>query len=154
MRKQSAMWFTLTLSALLALVAACGPTNSTPNAATSVAHPVATVSASENIYVLDGYTPLGANTISDQQIVAFHPGSANPATLVTLPTGLTSQDHQRLYTATTSDNGQTTISILDTRTGTTIHSFVIVGAYAIAEQDFANSVSSPDGRWLALRATG
>jgi DNA-binding beta-propeller fold protein YncE len=153
MQKRSIAWFTLTLSVVLMLAVACGPTTPTRNVATSVTHPVATVPTGENIYVLDGYNPLGANRIGEQQIVAFHPGSANPATLVTLPIGLTSQDHQRLYTATARD-GQTTISIINTQTGTAMHSFVIAGTYAIAEQDFANSVSSPDGRWLALHEMG
>ncbi len=172
MQKRSVIWLTLPLSVLLTLIIACGPTPPRPNpttstgvmerslrsayqflAPTNVTHPVATVPPGENLYVLDGYTPLGANSTDGQQIVAFHPGSANPATLVTLPTGLTSQDHQRLYTATARD-GQTTIAIFNTQTGAKIHSFAIAGTYSIAEQDFANSVSSHDGRWLALRQVG
>jgi WD40 repeat protein len=153
MQKQSVIWLTLTLSVLLILAVACGPATATSNPTTRVTHPVATVPAGENIYVLDGYTSLGGNSQGGRQIVALHPGSANPATLVTLPTGLTSQDHQRLYTATAKD-GRTTIAIVNTQTGATMHSFVITGTYSIAEQDFANSVSSPDGRWLALRQSG
>src|SRR5216684_6856472 len=172
MQKRSVICLTLPLSVLLTLIIACGPTTPRPNpttstgvmerslrsayqflAPTNVTHPVATVPPGENLYVLDGYTPLGANSTDGQQIVAFHPGSANPATLVTLPTGLTSQDHQRLYTAT-ARGGQTAIAIINTQTGAKIHSFVIAGTYSIVEQDFANSVSSPDGRWLALRQVG
>ncbi|HET8851088.1 MAG TPA: hypothetical protein VFN02_01035 [Ktedonobacteraceae bacterium] len=153
MQKRSVIWFTLTMSVLLILAVACGPASATNNPTTGVRHPVTTVPTGENIYVLDGYTSLGGNSQGGRQIVAFHPGSANPTTLVTLPTGLTSQNHQRLYTATARD-GQTTISIINTQTGATMHSFVIVGRYSIAEQDFANSVSSPDGRWLALRQSG
>ena len=153
MQKQSIIWLTLTLSVLLILAVACGPATATSNPTTGVTHPVTTIPTGENIYVLDGYTSLGASSIGEQQIVAFHPGSANPTTLVTLPTGLTSQNHQRLYTAIAKD-GWTTISIVNTQTGATMHSFVIAGTYSIAEQDFANSVSSPDGRWLALRQSG
>jgi DNA-binding beta-propeller fold protein YncE len=152
MQKRSIIWLTLTLSLLLMLVVACGPTTTTHNPSTNAGHSVASVPVAENIYVLDGYTPLSGNTIGGQQIVAFRTGSANPSTLVTLPVGLTSQDHQRLYTAT-AKNGQTTIAIINTSTGKTMHSFVIAGTYTIAEQDFVNSVSSPDGRWLALRQT-
>jgi hypothetical protein len=144
---------------VLLLAVACGPTTSTHNPTANVTHPVASIPTTENIYVLDGYTPLGANTTGEQQIVGFRSGSANPTALVTLPVGLTSQDHQRLYTASTinrraTGNGQTTIAIINTQTGKTMHSFVITGTYTIAEQDFANSVSSPDGRWLALRQVG
>ncbi len=167
MQKRSVIWFTLTMSVLLILAVACGPATATSNPIAGVTHKEyptinrgrsawgadSEVPPGENIYVLDGYTSLGANSIGGQQIVAFHPGSTNPTTLVTLPTGLTSQDHQRLYTATARD-GQTTISIINTQTGATMHSFVIAGTYSIAEQDFANSVSSPDGRWLALRQSG
>src|SRR6266567_9155797 len=126
MQKRSLFWLTLTLSALLTLIAACGTGTSTSNPTTvqnapsnaahpvaTTMHPVATVPAGENLYVLDGYTPSGSSS-TKQQIVAFHPGSVNPVPLVTLPAGLTSQDHQRLYTATAA-NGQTTIAILNTR---------------------------------------
>ena len=150
MQKQSIIWLTLTLSVILTLVTACGPATSTSNPTTSVRHPIATVPAGENLYVLDGYAPLGTSSIGNQQIIAFHPGSTDPTTLITLPAGLTSQDHQRLYTATARD-GQTTITIINTQTGATLHAFVIAGTYSIAEQDFTNAVSSPDGRWLALR---
>jgi hypothetical protein len=158
MQKRYLFWLTLTLSALLTLIAACGTGTSTSNPTTvqnapsKAAHPVATVPAGENLYVLDGYTPSGSSS-TKQQIVAFHPGSTNPVTLVTLPAGLTSQDHQRLYTATAA-NGQTTIAILNTRTGKTLHSFAISGIYSTAGQSFENAVISPDGRWLALRQLG
>jgi hypothetical protein len=153
MQKQSITWLTLTLSVLLTLITACGPATSTSNPTINVTHPSATVPAGENLYVLDGYAPLGTNSIGNQQIIAFHPGSPDPTTLITLPAGLTSQDHQRLYTATARD-GQTTITIINTQAGATLHAFVIAGTYSIAEQDFTNAVSSPDGRWLALRQVG
>src|SRR5437868_6035363 len=88
MQKKSALWLTLMLSVLLALVTACGS-----NTPISKSTAVPTVPSGENIYVLDGYTPLGSLG-TGQQIVAFHPGSANPATLVSLPAGLTSLNHQ------------------------------------------------------------
>src|SRR5712691_12916427 len=150
MQKKAILWLTLMLSALLILVVACGPVSTatnptTPNKATTgnnqttgvtnLTPSVTTVPTTEHLYVLDGYTPLGAT--GSQQIVAFHPGSVNPTTLVTLPAGLTSSDHQRLYTAIAT-NGQTTIAIRNTQTGATMHTFVISGTYSIAEQDFAN----------------
>ena len=153
MQKQFIIWLTLTLSVILTLITACGPATSTSNPTTSVTHPIATVPAGENLYVLDGYAPLGTSSIGNQQIIAFHPGSPDPTPLITLPAGLTSQDHQRLYTATARD-GQTTIAIINTQTGATLHAFVIAGTYSIAEQHFTNAVSSPDGRWLALRQVG
>src|ERR1700716_4261827 len=91
MRKKSTLGLMLLLSALLTFMAACG-TNSTISKTTLA--PQATVPTGENIYVLDGYTPQGSTGIG-QHIVAFHPGSANPAALVSLPAGLTSLDHQR-----------------------------------------------------------
>jgi len=146
MQKKSIFWLTLILSVFLPLVAACGS-----NTPTGTTKPTSTISSGENLYVLDGYTPLGSQS-TGQHIVAFHPGSANPTTLVTLPAGLTSLDHQRIYIATP-QHGQTTISIYNTQTGTTIRSFVISGTYSTAGQDYATSVISPDGRWLVLRQT-
>src|SRR5437588_5175228 len=125
MQKKSIFWLPLILSVLVSLVAACG--SNTPGGNSST---VATVPPGENIYVLDGYTPQGA-TSSGQRIVVFHPASANPGPLLTLPAGLTSQDHQRLYTATP-HNGQTTITVVNTQTGATIRSFVIAGTYSTA----------------------
>jgi len=95
MPKKSTSWLIVMLSMLLPLVAACGTGAST---GTSLSGMV-TVPHGENLYVLDGYSPLGTNS-SGQQIVAFHPGSANPAALLTLPAGLTSMDHRTLYMAT------------------------------------------------------
>src|SRR5438105_12694643 len=92
MQKKPALWYTLILSGLLVLVAACG--SKTPFSSSSA---TATVPVGENIYVLDGYA---GSTGAGQHIVAFHPGNANPTALVSLPAGLTSMDHQRLYTAT------------------------------------------------------
>ena len=145
MRKKSTLGLMLLLSALLTFVAACG-TNSTTTLA-----PQATAPTGENIYVLDGYTPLGSTGIG-QHIVAFHPGSANPAALISLPAGLTSLDHQRLYTAT-AQNGRTTISVVNTLNGKIIRSFVIAGTYSTAGQGYDASVLSLSGQWLALRDT-
>src|SRR5713226_9517897 len=98
MRKKSTLGLMLLLSALLTFVAACG-TNSTTSSTSTTLAPQATVPTAENIYVLDGYSPLGSTGVG-QHIIAFHPGGANPTALVSLPAGLTSLDHQRLYTAT------------------------------------------------------
>ena len=148
MLKKSTFWLTLMLSMLLPLVAACG-SNSSPGTTQSG---VTTPPAGENLYVLDGYAPPGT-TGTVQHIVAFHPGSANPTTLIALPAGLTSMDHQRLYVAT-AKNGQTTINVIDTQSGATIRSLTISGAYSTAGQGFASAVASFDGHWLALRQVG
>lgn len=148
MSKKPTSWLIVMLSMLLPLVAACGTAAST-GASPSI---VATVPHGENLYVLDGYTPMGTNGNS-QQIVAFHPGSSKPTALVTLPVGLTSMDHQTLYTAT-SHGSQTTISVINTQSGSLIRSLVIQGNYTTAGQSFANAVLSFNGQWLALRELG
>ncbi|GAC1617745.1 MAG: hypothetical protein NVS4B7_10060 [Ktedonobacteraceae bacterium] len=147
MQKKSALWLMLILSALLAIVTACGS-----NMPLSTSSATATVPAAENIYVLDGYTPLGSAS-TGQQIVAFHPGSANPRTIVSLPEGLTSRDHKTLYTAS-AQNGKATIKVINTESGTTIRSIVIDGTYTTSGQNFNNAVLSFDGHWLALREMG
>ncbi len=148
MLKKSTFWLTLMLSMLLPLVAACG-SNSSPGTTPAS---VSTLPSGENVYVLDGYAPQGAAGTA-QHIVAFHPGSANPTSLITLPAGLTSMDHQTLY-ATTAKNGQTTISVINTQSGATIRSLGISGTYSTAGQGFAHAVASFDGHWLALRQQG
>jgi len=148
MRKKSTLGLMLLLSALLTFMAACG-TNSTTSSTSTPHAPQATVPTGENIYVLDGYTALGSTGVG-QHIVAFHPGGANPTALVSLPAGLTSLDHQRLYTAT-AQNGRTTISVTNTQNGKTIRSFVIPGTYSTAGQGYDASVLSLSGQWLALR---
>jgi DNA-binding beta-propeller fold protein YncE len=148
MLKKSTFWLTLMLSTLLPLVAACG-SNSSPGTTPAS---VSTLPPGENVYVLDGYAPQGIARTA-QHIVAFHPGSENPTSLITLPAGLTSMNHQYLY-ATTVKNGQTTISVISTQTGATIRSLIISGTYSTAGQGFANAVASFDGHWLALRQQG
>jgi DNA-binding beta-propeller fold protein YncE len=148
MSKKSTSWLIVMLGMLLPLVAACGTSASTGTSPSIVA----TVPHGENLYVLDGYTPMGTNGNS-QQIVAFHPGSSKPTALVTLPVGLTSMDHQTLYTAT-SHSSQTTISVINTQSGSLIRSLVVQGNYTTAGQSFANAVLSFNGQWLALRELG
>jgi DNA-binding beta-propeller fold protein YncE len=150
MQKKSVFWLLFTLSIVLTLITACGSNSSTsPSGSTK---PVPTVPPGENLYVLDGYTPLGA-TSTTQHILAFHPEGANPSAFATLPAGLVSLDHQRIYAAT-AENGKTTISVINTQTGTTIRSLVITGTYSTAGRNYTNSVLSSDGHWLALRALG
>jgi len=144
MQKKPALGLTLLLGVLLVLVTACG--SNTPFSSTSA---TATVPPGENIYVLDGYTQLG-NTGTGQHIVAFHPGNANATALVSLPAGLTSMDHRKLYTATT-QNGQTTIAVINTQTGSTIRTFAIPGTYSTAGQGYDTPALSSNGQWLALR---
>src|SRR6266567_677227 len=92
MPKKPFVWLTVMLSMLLPLVAACG---STPSTSTNTSH-ATTPPGGENLYVLDGYTPTVQSSNSvEQHIIVFHPGSTNPA--MTLPLGLTSMDHQRLF---------------------------------------------------------
>ncbi len=149
MQKKSTLWYTLLLSVFIVLVSACG-SNTPLN--TSSAPRTATVSPGESIYVLDGYTPLGS-TNTAQQIVAFHPDGSHPKTVVSLPAGLTSLDHKRLYTAI-AQSGKTTLRVVDTQSGATIRSLVIDGTYTTNGQDFNNAVLSFDGHWLALRQLG
>ena len=145
MPKKPFVWLTVMLSMLLPLVAACG---STPSTSTNTSH-ATTPPGGENLYVLDGYTPTVQSSNSvEQHIIVFHPGSTNPA--MTLPLGLTSMDHQRLF-ATQVQKNQTTISVVNTQNGTIIRSLVINGAYSTAEPGFDNAVLSFDGHWLALR---
>ena len=143
MPKKPFVWLTVMLSMLLPLVAACG---STPSTSTNTSH-ATTPPGGENLYVLDGYTPQGATNIA-QHIVAFHPGNSNAA--LTLPAGLTSMDHRLLIVAQ-AQAGQTTITVINTRSGTTLRALTLGGSYSTAGQDFNHAVLSFDGRWLALR---
>lgn len=148
MTKKSSVWLTVILCILLPLVAACGmgtPSTSTGTSASQQAKIV--LPPGENIYVLDGYAPQGT-TNANQRIVVFHPGDAQPA--YTLPAGLTSMDHRLLIAAQT-HAGQTTVSVIDTRSGATLRSLALAGNYSTAGPEFNNAVVSYDGHWLALR---
>ncbi len=118
MQKKPIIWLAILLSLLLPLLAACG--------AQPPSSPQGSVSPGELLHVLDGYNARTAS--SGQRIVAFHPG-ANASALTTLPAGLTSQDHQRLYVATPQGT-QTSIVIYDTQTGATLSAFTMPGAYS------------------------
>lgn len=96
-------------SVLLAVLVACGPQNTVNKA------PVR-----ERLYVLDNATP-GTNDYT--HIIAFHPD--NSASAMTLPAGLFSQDHQRIYSAAPQGT-QTTITITNAQTGSTLHSFTSI----------------------------
>jgi glutamine cyclotransferase len=140
------------LCLLLPLVAACGAdfssTGTPANTSTNTSQPAKrALPPGENIYVLDGYTPQGVAN-ANQRIVIFHPGDTQPA--YTLPAGLTSLDH-RLLIATQTHAGQTTVSVIDTRSGATLRSLTLAGSYSTAGQEFNNAVASYDGHWLALR---
>ncbi len=97
--------------------------------------------------MLDGYNASEAS--AKAHIIAFHPG-ANSRVIASLPAGLTSQDHQRLYVATPQGN-QTEITIYNTQTGATLAAFVIPGVYSTGTRGYETGTLSPDGRWLALR---
>ncbi|HLZ22686.1 MAG TPA: hypothetical protein VKQ30_11245 [Ktedonobacterales bacterium] len=128
-----------------AALTACG---SQPPSAASL-H-TAHVSVGELLYVVDGAASPGGGGTASQDIVAFHPGGSATSPVVTLPMGLTTQDHQRLY-ATTSAAGHTTITVYDTRVGTRLSVFTITGMYTMDGRGYAGAVLSPDGKWLVLR---
>src|SRR5262249_17446880 len=107
--------------------------------------PPVTLPPGEMLYVL-------GNAGTAPQIVGLHPGAAS-APLVTLPVGVTTLDHQQLYTAA-ANNGTTTITVFKTQNGARLRSFVIKGTYASDEDGYGNAALSPDGRWLALRDLG
>ena len=136
MRKKTLCWLTVFVGMLLTLATACGPGS---QASTS------TTPRGENLYILDGYA-----TNADQRIVTFHPDNHSPQSSMTLPTGLFSQDHRRIYTAIPRGK-QTVITVTNMLTGATIRSMTVDGAYSTAGQNYANAVLSADGHWLALR---
>ena len=150
MTKKSSLWLTVMLCMLLPLVAACGGGSlaTGTKTGTNTGQPAKiALPPGENMYVLDGYAPQGV-TNADQRIVVFHPGDVQPT--YTLPAGLTSMDH-RLLIATQTHAGQTTISMMDTRSGATLRTLTLAGNYSTAGQEFNNAVVSYDGHWLALR---
>lgn len=126
------------LCLFLVLVTACSSAISSNGSATTT-----TVSPSTHLYVLDG----SSSTPTGQHVVAFHPGDT---TFMSLPAGLVSQNHQRIYTATP-HNGQTTVLVTDANTGKTLRSLTLPGTYSTAGYDYTNAVISFDGHWLALR---
>ncbi|MBA2283945.1 MAG: hypothetical protein H0W02_00530 [Ktedonobacteraceae bacterium] len=149
MRKKAIFWLAAMLCMLLTLLSACGANG----VSSGNPQPGTAQHGSARLYVLDGYTAPGASTTGNQRIIAFQPESAHPGTLVTLPAGLMSFDHQRVYTAT-AQGGHTSIAIFDTQSGRSIRTFSIPGSYSTSERGYATPVSSPDGRWLALRQQG
>ena len=142
MRKKPLTWLIIILSLALPLVAACG----SPGASSTT--PKANSSPGEVLYVLDGYNA-GSAASASQRIVAFRP-DAGSAVIASLPPGLTSQDHQRLYVAAPQGN-QTKITIYRTQTAATLGAFVIPGTYSTGMSGYETGALSPDGRWLALR---
>lgn len=122
----------------LILITACGSALST---GTGVAAP--TVASNTHLYVLDG----SISSPQSQHFVVFRPGDTHA---LSLPAGLMSQDHRRIYTATP-HNGQTTVLVTDATTGVTIRSLTLSGTYSTASYDYTNAVISFDGHWFALR---
>jgi len=146
MKKRSIAWPGLLLGLLLPFMAACGggllQKSGNPN--------LATRPASGQLYVLDNYTGTG-NRQAAQHIVALPAGTANPTIRLMLPAGLTDLKHQRLYVAYPMPGGSTSISVIDTGSGATMRTFIIVGSYSTADRGNTDSMLSGDGRWLALR---
>ena len=143
MNTRSRFWLTA-LSGLLMILTACQPQRFPGSAAS--------VPTGESLYVIDGYSSTN-NSSAGQRIVAFQPANVKAASSVTLPVGLTSLDHKRLYTAT-AGQGQTTISVMNTQNGATIRSFNVPGTYSTAQWGYDNAIASADGHWLALREQG
>lgn len=144
MQEKSKLWLMFVLTILLPLVGACASTLSTTNTGSV---PV----VGENLYVLNNYA--AGNMNAGQNVIVINPAKGDTGLPMTFPAGLTSQDHQRLYTATTR-NGQTTITGFNTQTGATIQTFVIADNYSLNGQSYDNAVISANGRWLALRQNG
>jgi hypothetical protein len=133
---------------LCAALAACGVVQQ-PLAASQYTTPIP---AAELLYVVDGTASWDSTGgLANHRIVAFHPGSTATSPLVSLPMGLTTLDHRRLYVAV-AGAGQTTITTYDTRSGARLSIFAIAGTYSMDGSDHA--VLSPDGRWLVLRQLG
>src|SRR5260370_4813861 len=149
MKKRSFVWSGLILSLLIPLVTACaGGLSQKGSASNPAARPVG-----GELYVLDNYSGVGYKDVT-QHIVALPVGTTNPAARLTLPAGLTDLKHQRLYIASalSDSNGSvhTTISVIDTSSGPTIHTFSIPGSYSTAHTGYADSLLAAVGRWLAL----
>lgn len=141
MQKIKLLWLVAPCIGLLVLLVGCSAaTLSTPSTGQAPKVP-----AGETLYVLDGYT---GNSHASQHIVSFQPGTSNSA--MTLPAGLISLDHQRIYAATP-QGGQTNITITNTQTGLLIRGMTIPGSYSTADQNYTQAVLSFDGHWLALR---
>lgn len=119
-------------------LAACG--RSTANSTSS--RPTLGMPANETLYVLVG-------AAGGQRLVSIRAGGSGDGPM-TLPAGLVTQDHLRLYVAT-SRGARTTVTMLDTRSGATLRSFTIDGSYATDAIGYGGSTLSPDGHWLALR---
>ena len=135
----------LGLVGLLPLLAACATRTGVRTGA-----PVPTFPPREILYVVDGYGNGAPESGSAQRIVVFQPAGGSQAAYFALPAGLTSRDHGLLYAATAS-GGQTTVSVVDTRTSATILRFRIPGTYSTAGRGYTTGTVSADGRWLALR---
>lgn len=130
--------------ASVASVAACGQSALNPNNARLAK----TAPANETLFVLDG----AGGAEGKQQIVAIHPGGAGGASF-TLPAGLATQDHQQMYVATPT-GAQTTVAVLDMRTGATVLTFSIAGRYATDSYGYGGATLTSDGHWLAMRQVG
>jgi hypothetical protein len=147
MQTKPRSWLFLLTGILLIILTSCGADSQTKTT-TSIhssfknSTPAATVPPGENLYVLDGS---GSN---EQRIVAFHPTSTTAR--ITVPAGLPSQDHKTVYSATPA-NKQTTITVTNTQSGSTLRTFAIPGTYTTAGQSYTTATLSPNGRWLALR---
>jgi hypothetical protein len=150
MMKRSIAWLGLVVGLLLPFVAACA--GGLPQQGSNT-NPAARPAGNE-LYVLDSYTSSGYKQTA-HHIVALPVGTTNPAARLMLPAGLTDLKHQRLYIADPLPGGNrsahTRISVLDTSSGTIVRAFNIPGSYSTADQGYADSMLSGDGRWLALR---
>jgi hypothetical protein len=139
MKRRGLSRLALVIVGTLLLVSACS-FSATP----ATKGPTPGTTGSPTFYILDGQP-----TSRQQRIVIWGPGTAAAQAHV-LPVGLLTQDHRRLYTAL-ARGSETTITVIDTRSGATERSFVLAGSYTIGEFDSDWAVLSGDGHWLALR---
>jgi hypothetical protein len=143
MKHNRSCWINLFFMGVLLLLAAC-TTPSSPATGGGQGQS-RSFSSTGALYILDGLPTSGT-----QRIIVFRPDSATSTTALSLPMGLMSRDHLRLYTAQVHGR-TTTLSVLDVRSGATLHSFVVNGSYGLASESSENAQLSGDGRWLALR---
>ena len=145
MKKSIYTWFALPLLLLLFFLAACGSATAQQSNQPGPTPPV----TSGELYILDN----AGQAATSRHIVALSVSGAHPAPRLTLPAGLTDLKHQWLYVASPAAGAEahTTISVLDTRSGTPARTFTIAGSYSTADQGTTDSMLAGNGRWLALR---
>jgi hypothetical protein len=149
-RKQASIPSLLALVAALILSGCGAPDRSAPpsTAAAPTIAPAAVAAAKpgDRLYIRDGFKGDAERlTIID---------SISGARERDLPAGVTSPDWATMYVAEQSD-GKTRVRALDIDSGRTLRETTLDGAYGLPmiTPDSVMGGLSPDGRWLALKAT-